>query len=116
MNTLTLEYAGRGLCIFEATDENLEKLMSRIRKLKVRGDDFFDAATRLMDAEGDLAGSDLDMTIFMAIRQIGGADLDDPHVREILSGEEIVAGMVRADDGHFLHFNFARLDKFTLIN
>lgn len=85
MNTLTLEYAGHGLCIFEATDRNLEKLTSRIIKLKVSEDDFLDAATRLMDAEGDLAGSDLDMTIFMAIRQIGGADLDDPHVREIPS-------------------------------
>jgi hypothetical protein len=116
MNTLTLEYAGRGLCVFEATDENLEKLTSRIRKLKVRGDDLFDAATRLMNAKGDFAGPDLDMTIFMAIRQIGGADLDDPHIREILSSDKIVAGMVRANDGHFLYFNFARLATFTLTN
>jgi hypothetical protein len=115
-NTLILGYAGRGLCTFTATDENISKLRIRVRKLNVQDEEFLDAATRLMDAGGDLAGPDLDMTIFLALCQIGDADLDDADVREILSSEKIVAGMVRADDGHFLYFSFARLDSFTLIN
>lgn len=84
-NTLILEYAGRGLCVFHATDEHLKKLTERVVALKVKGNDFANAATRLMDRSADPAKvdrADLDMTILMALNQIGGADLDDPHVQE----------------------------------
>jgi hypothetical protein len=90
-NTLILEYAGRGLCVFHATDENLKKLTDRVVALKVEGNDFANATTRLMDASVDLAKvdqADLDMTILMAISQVGDADLDDPNVKEIIAGKK----------------------------
>jgi hypothetical protein len=108
-NTLILEYVGRGLCVFHATDENLKTLTERVVALKVKGNDFANAATRLMDGSADLAKvdrADLDMTILMALNQIGGADLDDPHVKEILAGKKLIASLVSDDDGNFKHFHF----------
>jgi FAD/FMN-containing dehydrogenase len=102
-NTLILECDGRGLCTFTATDENTERLSNRLVKRKPSTDphDFKKGATRLMDAVGDLAGPDLDMVVFMAIRQIAKAAM----VNEF--PEKILVNLMRGDDGKFRGFEIS---------
>lgn len=105
-NTLILAHAGRELCKFEATDKNLQRLANRIRKLpSLDPNNFVSAATRLMDAAGDIPGPDLDIAIFTAIRQIAAAAAN-PRTAETIASEKIVANMLRGADGNFQRFAF----------
>lgn len=120
-NTVLIAYAGKGLVFFTATDENLERLPEKIKKLNIQGDDFTVAATRLMDAasgdwtKGDLSDDDLLVAVFLAVTGIGEADRSDPGACEILSHENLVAVMTRDDDsGRFNGFVFEVGDERTL--
>jgi hypothetical protein len=104
-STLTLTHAGRELCAFEATDKNMKKLQKRMGSLSsLDPNDFLNAATRLMDDVGDLAGPDLDLALVVVIGHIVKT-AEDPQKAKTIT-DKIGADMIRGDDGRFQRFAF----------